>query len=97
MLYEVITVLAVDVGSIAAELEIEAGDRLLTINGRAVQDLLDVETASRGEEVCLEIQKSNGEVWQLEFEKDAEESLGLQLPHPEPTQCDNQCIRNNFV
>ncbi len=85
-------ILAVDPGSIAAELELEAGDALLSINGRPVRDLLDVELASRQEELSIEIQKPGGEIWQLDFDKDAEEPLGLRLPHPEPDQCGNQCI-----
>ena len=31
-------------------------------------------------------------MWELEIDKDAEEPLGLVLPHPEPDQCGNQCI-----
>jgi putative radical SAM enzyme (TIGR03279 family) len=85
-------VLLVEPGSIADELELEAGDRLVAINDRAVADLIDVEVASRQEELKIEVLKQDGECWQLDFEKDADEPLGLEFPHPEPNQCGNNCI-----
>ena len=36
-----ITIENVEPGSIAAELEIEAGDRLLAINGQPIRDIID--------------------------------------------------------
>ncbi len=85
-------ILSVETGSIAAELELEVGDRILSINGQAINDLLDFEVACRLEDLSFEVLKKDGERWQLDFEKDAEEPLGLQLPHPEPAQCGNNCI-----
>ncbi len=79
-------------GSIAEELEITSGDALVSINGQPVQDLLDYLILARGEELCLEIRKADGEVWELEFEKDADEPLGIDVPHPEPAECGNNCI-----
>ncbi|WP_432820929.1 DUF512 domain-containing protein [Trichloromonas sp.] len=85
-------ILSVEPGSIAAELELEAGDKILSINNQVLNDLLDFEIACRVEELSVEVLKKDGERWQLDFEKDAEDTLGLQLPHPEPAQCGNNCI-----
>jgi putative radical SAM enzyme (TIGR03279 family) len=85
-------ILSVDPESIALELELEAGDRILSINGQAIDDLLDFEVACRLEDLSVEVLKKDGERWQVDFEKDAEEPLGLEFPHPEPDQCGNNCI-----
>lgn len=83
---------AVEPGGIGDELGIEAGDRLLAINGRPVRDLIDVQLEERGEQILLEVEKADGTLWDLEIEKETEDRLGLQLEHPEPTQCGNNCL-----
>lgn len=85
-------ILSVEPGSIAAELDMEAGDRLVSITGRPVVDLLDVALADQAEDLHIELLKANGETWLLEFDKDADEPLGLNVPHPEPEECGNQCL-----
>ncbi|MFZ4855115.1 MAG: DUF512 domain-containing protein [Desulfuromonadaceae bacterium] len=80
-------------GSIADELEILAGDRLLMVNGHPLRDLIDYTyyTASE-EELLLEIEKPNGELWELEVERGEGESLGLTFAAPEPARCANNCL-----
>ena len=80
-------------GSIADELEVMAGDRLLTVNSRPLRDLIDYSyyTASE-EELLLEIEKPNGELWELEVDRDEGESLGLTFTPPDPARCANNCI-----
>ncbi|BCR05152.1 (Fe-S)-binding protein [Desulfuromonas versatilis] len=85
-------IIFVEPGSIGEELELEPGDSLLSINGEVVRDLLDYQLHVQDEELLLEVRKKNGELWDLEFEKDSFDSLGLHFPHPEPTQCGNNCI-----
>ena len=78
--------------SIAEELGILPGDRLVAINGRQVRDLIDYQVNDCKTDLLLEIERSDGEVWEVEVEKDAEDSLGLILPHPRPMHCGNNCI-----
>jgi putative radical SAM enzyme (TIGR03279 family) len=85
-------IIGVEPGSIAEELELEAGDSILTINGHVISDLLDFQVHASGEELLLEVRKHDGELWDLEVEKDADADLGLNFEHPEPTQCGNNCI-----
>ena len=85
-------ILAVTPGSIGAELELEAGDCLLAVNGRPVRDLLDFLLVEADEDLLLEVRKRSGELWDLELEKDADQPLGLEFEHPQPTQCGNNCI-----
>lgn len=82
-------------GSIAEEMNIEAGDMLLSINGEDIIDILDYKFQIFDEEITVLIEKSDGEEWELEIEKDDNEDLGLvfeeQLIEP-ARRCANKCI-----
>jgi putative radical SAM enzyme (TIGR03279 family) len=85
-------ILSVEPGSIADELGIQPGDRLQAVNGEPVRDLLDFLLAEPDESLQLTIERTGGEVWDLEIGHDSDEPLGIVLPHPEPQQCGNNCI-----
>lgn len=79
-------------GSIAEELEIEVGDRLVAINGQRLRDIIDFTFYADDEELVLEILKPSGERWEAEIERDGDEPLGLVFAPPHPTQCGNKCV-----
>ena len=80
-------------GSIAEELNLQAGDTLLAINGQHLRDFLDyVRLTRHAEELVLDVRRVDGEEWELEFDKDADEELGLEIEHPQPEQCGNNCL-----
>jgi len=79
-------------GGIAAELGLAAGDALVAVNGQPVRDLIDVQLCEREEHFVLDVLRADGEAWELDIEKDAEEPLGCEVEHPEPLQCGNHCI-----
>ena len=82
-------------GSIAHELEIEPGDILKSINGRKVKDIIDYKFLITDEYVEVEIEKTNGEVWVLEIEKEFDEDLGIEFTNPlidKARSCRNKCI-----
>ncbi|BBA70492.1 DUF512 domain-containing protein [Geobacter sulfurreducens] len=79
-------------GSIASELEIEPGDRLVAVNSRPLRDIVDYNFYADGEELLLEIVKPSGEVWEVEVERDDDEPLGLVFAAPEPARCGNRCV-----
>ncbi len=79
-------------GSIAEEMEIEPGDRLTAVNGHPLRDIIDYNFFSAEEELTLEIVKEDGEVWEVEIERGADEPLGLIFPAPVPFKCGNKCI-----
>lgn len=79
-------------GSIAEEIGLAAGDSLLSVNGEPVRDLIDYQLQIGAENILLEILRADGERLDAEIEKDAEDDLGLELEHPEPTQCGNNCL-----
>ena len=81
--------------SIAEELEIEAGDVLVSINEQPIRDVFDYRYLSEDEELTLLIRKPDGEEWELEIEKDAYEDLGLVFEDglmDEYRSCRNKCI-----
>lgn len=82
-------------GSIAEEMEIEAKDRLLAINGEAVEDIFDYQYLMQDEYVEVLIQKASGEEWLLQIEKDEEADLGVEFENglmDEYRSCTNKCI-----
>jgi putative radical SAM enzyme (TIGR03279 family) len=85
-------ILTIESGSIADELGLQPGDRLLTVNGDPVNDLLDYLVEEPCELLHIEIERSDGELWELDIEHDSDEPLGLSLPHPDPNQCGNNCL-----
>ena len=85
----------VEAGSIAEELGIEPGDRLLAIDGQEIEDIFDYQFYEESEELRLLIEKGDGEQWELEIEKDADESLGISFGEglmDEYRSCRNRCI-----
>ena len=52
-------------GSIADELGIEAGDKLISINNNEIEDVFDYHFYVNDEELVLLIEKPNGEEWEL--------------------------------
>lgn len=85
----------VSCGSIADELGIEPGDRLLSIDGHEIEDIFDYQFYVEDEEILLLIEKPDGEQWELEIEKEADEQLGIEFESglmDEYRSCRNKCI-----
>ncbi len=76
----------------AAELGLLAGDRLLSINGHEITDLVDYHLHIGSERLVLAVLKENDDLWELDLEKGEHEDLGIQVVHPQPRQCGNQCL-----
>jgi C-terminal processing protease CtpA/Prc len=68
-------------GSIAADLEVEAGARVVRINGQPVRDTVDFRFREVDEAIELEIATVAGASTIFEIEKPAGESLGIVLLH----------------
>ena len=82
-------------GSIAEELELEAGDIVLKIDDQWLEDVFDYHFLIQDEELTLLVQKASGEEWELEIEKDAEEDLGIVFENglmDDYRRCSNNCI-----
>lgn len=82
-------------GSIAEEMDIEAGDMLLEINGEQMEDVFDYHYAINDEYIEILIKKSDGEEWILEIDKEADEDLGIEFEQglmDDYRACSNKCI-----
>ena len=86
---------AVEAGSIAQEMGIEAGDSLLAINGEEVEDIFDYQYLIQDEYIEVLIRKPSQEEWLLEIAKEYEEDLGLVFENglmDDYRSCCNKCI-----
>ena len=64
-------------GSIAEELEIEAGDEIVSIDETPMLDMIDYNFLCKSDFITLEIKKKTGEIEVIEIEKDYDEDLGI--------------------
>lgn len=81
--------------SIAEEMEIEPGDKLLRINDKEIKDVFDYHYAVNDENLVLLILKSNGEEWELEIEKEYDVDLGIEFEEglmDSYRSCRNNCM-----
>ena len=85
----------IEPGSIAEEMGIEAGDVLLEVNGKPIQDVFDYHFLINDVLLTLLIRKPNGEEWELEIEKDYYEDPGIVFENglmDDYKSCYNKCI-----
>ncbi len=82
-------------GSIAEELGLAAGDRLLLIDGQKVRDVFDYRLRQMACELLLTIEHRDGSLVEYDIEKDEDEDLGLEFEEgllDECTHCHNRCV-----
>ncbi len=85
----------VEPGSIAEEVGIEPGDKLLMVNNNVIEDIFDYRYYIEDELVLLLIEKPDGEQWELEIEKEEYEDMGMEFSQglmDEYRRCHNRCI-----
>ncbi len=85
----------IDENSIAEELNIEPGDRLLKINDQEITDIFDYQYLVQDEHLDVLILKENGEEWLLDIDKDYYEDLGIEFENglmDNYRRCSNNCI-----
>jgi putative radical SAM enzyme (TIGR03279 family) len=79
-------------GTIADELALEIGSRVVRINGDVVRDALDFRFLEVDGYLEVEIASPHGEATVYEIEKEAGEALGI-VAAPDPVrQCANKCV-----
>jgi len=89
------TISSVTSGSIADQMGILPGDKLISINGHAVEDVIDYRFLTTDEHVEISLQKPDGSQWVIEIDKDYDDELGIEFENPvmaETRQCNNKCI-----
>jgi len=81
--------------SIAWDGGIKSGDTLLSINGHKIHDIFDYQFYSADENVLLVLQTPDGELYDVEIEKDTYEDIGISFENSmidEDRRCSNKCI-----
>lgn len=81
--------------SIAEELEIAAGDRLVSVAGTEIEDIFDYQFLVQDTYIEVVVEKPDGEQWLLEVEKEFDEDLGIEFENglmDEYRSCRNKCI-----
>jgi len=82
-------------GSIAEEAGLEAGDRIISINGQIINDIFDYRFLAADENLALKVRKKDGDLWEIDIEKEEYEDLGIEFENPmidEARSCTNKCI-----
>ena len=75
--------------------DINAGDVLVSINGYEIIDVLDYQFYCAQEFLCVKIQKQNGDIIEIDIEKDEYEELGAEFETylmDKHRGCKNNCI-----
>jgi len=83
------------VTGIAHEMGVEPGDMLISLQGQKIQDVLDYRFMVAEESLLMEIQKPDGEIWELDIEKDTYDDMGITFDQPlmdKMRRCQNNCI-----
>jgi putative radical SAM enzyme (TIGR03279 family) len=78
--------------SIAEELSLEIGSRIVRINGEPVRDAIDYRFLEAEALLELEVHTPGAEPVLYEIEKDAGEPLGITLAADAVRQCANKCV-----
>lgn len=85
----------IEAGSLAEELELVAGDKILQVNGRTPLDIIDLSFMLADEEIELLIEHADGEREVIAFDKDADEELGAEFDSAVfdgVRRCKNHCV-----
>ena len=67
----------VDNGSIAEELGIKQGWKLVSVGGEIIRDVIDYELFTNSERITVLFESDAGELYEFDIEKEPWESLGL--------------------
>ena len=88
-------IIKVEKDKLGEELGLEVGDSIISINGTEIKDIIDYRFLLSDEYVEIEVEKSDGEVWILEVEKDYQEDLGIEFEMgimDKARSCSNKCM-----
>jgi putative radical SAM enzyme (TIGR03279 family) len=88
----VVRIAEIEAGSIADELNLEIGSRVVRINGEPVRDGIDFTFLLSDDSVELETVSPSGEKALYEFEREPGASIGI-VPAPDTIrECANECV-----
>ena len=84
-------IIKVHPNSLGEIIGLHSGDRLLKINGKRVQDEIDYKFRITEENLILDIE-INGQIEQIEIEKEYDDDLGVEFEEMKIRSCANDCV-----
>jgi putative radical SAM enzyme (TIGR03279 family) len=88
----VVRIAQIEAGSIAEELSLQIGTRLVRINGQPVRDGIDLTLLLADPDLEIETMSPDGEAVVYEVAKEPGESIGI-VPAPDKVrECSNKCV-----
>ena len=81
--------------SIAWEVGLKPGDRIISINSEPVRDIIDMRFLETDDNLCILVDKNDGNVLEYDIEKDYDEDLGVDFGRDNFQQtltCANKCL-----
>ncbi|HKJ04386.1 MAG TPA: DUF512 domain-containing protein [Geopsychrobacteraceae bacterium] len=79
-------------GGLAELAGLQIGDHLISVNGRKIVDILDYFLSLNADLLQLEILRAGNGVLLYELEMEEHLDPGLQMEHPDPEHCGNNCL-----
>lgn len=79
-------------GGIAAGLGLKAGDAVVSINNKDVDDLIGYRFLAADERIRLVVRLQNGKTRAFSIDKDPDDNLGIECSPFRMTRCRNRCI-----
>ena len=86
-----IEIKAIQKNSIASDLGLEPGDKVVSVNNHPINDEIDYRFFAADENIDLLVQKKSGTIV-FEIEKDHNEDIGIDLANMKMKACGNNCI-----
>ena len=89
------TVLRVSRGSLAEELGLLPGDKIVSVNDQPLRDIIDLSFAMAEEDIDMLVEHADGEREMLSFDKDVDEELGAEFTSAVfdgIRSCANRCL-----
>jgi putative radical SAM enzyme (TIGR03279 family) len=77
--------------SLGAELGLQVGTELLTVNGRDIEDFLDWEFLSADENLLLRVREPDGQEVEYDIERPEGLPMGVAVEAPRIRRCANRC------
>ncbi|MFH1566531.1 MAG: DUF512 domain-containing protein [Gemmatimonadota bacterium] len=86
-----ITISAVEAGSLGERAGFRPGDGILAVNGEGVEDLVDFQVHASEADLFIEVERE-GETYELEISRVPGETVGLEFGDMTLRRCNNRCV-----
>ncbi len=87
-----IVIVDIDPNGIAAEHGIQKGDKIVSVNGFAVGDVIDYKFFITEERVRIKLRTQDGKARTISIQKNSDDTLGLEFAPFPVKRCRNKCI-----